>query len=369
METESLLKERRVRIAKAVALEKTDRIPVVLEYSAFAARVTHTQMAEFISSPLKATETMIEAYRRIGDGDAINYGTSSPYGLSYSYGAKVQVPGVDLPPDDIWQVVESELMKIDDYDQILEIGWPDFFKKFLLERVYDDAAPNLLPANQERVDSVALWAQEGVPVLSGGTITTPFELLCGSRSLEKFFLDLTSIPDKIEAVMNQIVPHLAHRECKRAKKMGCAAAWIGGWTAAPFILSPPMWSRFVWPYFRQLVYEVIETGLIALLHLDANWDRELERFTEFPRGKVIVALDGDTDIYRAKEILGDHFCIMGDVPPAMLAFDTPDDVFNYCRKLIRNLGPEGFILHSGCDIPANAKLENVQAMVSAAMES
>jgi len=29
----------------------------------------------------------------------------------------------------------------------------------------------------------------------------------------------------------------------------------------------------------------------------------------------------------------------------------------------------GFILQSGCDIPTSAKLENVQAMVSAARES
>ena len=33
----------------------------------------------------------------------------------------------------------------------------------------------------------------------------------------------------------------------------------------------------------------------------------------------------------------------------------------------RELGPQGFILQSGCDIPANAKLENVQAMVAAAV--
>jgi len=30
------------------------------------------------------------------------------------------------------------------------------------------------------------------------------------------------------------------------------------------------------------------------------------------------------------------------------------------------LGPEGFILHSGCDIPVNARLENVHAMIAAA---
>ena len=60
---------------------------------------------------------------------------------------------------------------------------------------------------------------------------------------------------------------------------------------------------------------------------------------------------------------------MGDVPAAMLAFDTPDNVYNYCNKLIREIGPEGFILHSGCDIPTNAKIENVQVMVQSALES
>ena len=46
-----------------------------------------------------------------------------------------------------------------------------------------------------------------------------------------------------------------------------------------------------------------------------------------------------------------------------------DEAEEYCTRLIKELGPEGFILQSGCDIPANAKLENVQAMVAAARES
>jgi uroporphyrinogen-III decarboxylase len=57
---------------------------------------------------------------------------------------------------------------------------------------------------------------------------------------------------------------------------------------------------------------------------------------------------------------------MGDVPATMLAFKDPDTVFEYSSRLIREIGPEGFILQSGCDIPENAKLENVQAMVAAA---
>ncbi|MEA3232667.1 MAG: uroporphyrinogen decarboxylase family protein [Thermodesulfobacteriota bacterium] len=51
----------------------------------------------------------------------------------------------------------------------------------------------------------------------------------------------------------------------------------------------------------------------------------------------------------------------------MLYLETPDEIYAYCTKLIRELGPKGFILQSGCDIPANAGLMNVQAMVAAAI--
>jgi uroporphyrinogen-III decarboxylase len=118
-----------------------------------------------------------------------------------------------------------------------------------------------------------------------------------------------------------------------------------------------------------MVTEVVDSGLVALLHLDSDWTRELKRFRELPPGKCIVALDGETDIFAAKKILGDRLCIMGDVPASMLYLGDPDTVYRYCTRLIQELGPEGFILQSGCDIPPNASLENVQAMVAAAMAS
>ena len=51
LETARLYDERLNRILKSVALEKPDRVPVVLEYSGFAAHVTKTPMAEFLRSP------------------------------------------------------------------------------------------------------------------------------------------------------------------------------------------------------------------------------------------------------------------------------------------------------------------------------
>ena len=59
MKKSDLYRGRLTRILKAVALEKPDRTPVVLEYSGFAAYVTHTQMAEYLRSPKTNLETMI----------------------------------------------------------------------------------------------------------------------------------------------------------------------------------------------------------------------------------------------------------------------------------------------------------------------
>jgi hypothetical protein len=341
MNTDDLYHQRLTRILKAVALEEPDRTPVVLEYSGFAAYATRTSMAEFLRSPKTNVDTMIRAFCLVGDGDAVNYGAFWPYGLCYDFMSKVRVPGVDLPDNEMWQVVETELMDRNDYDCILDLGWADNVR--------------------------AEWHAHGIPVLSGGDITTPIELLCGARSLPKFAVDLIEIPDKIETVMNIIMPHLASKSIQRAKELGYPLVWVGGWRSAPYLLSPAMWNRFVWPYILKLVYEVVDAGLIALLHLDSDWTRELKRFRELPRGKCIMALDGETNIFKAKEVLGDHMCLMGDVPASMLFFKNSEDVYNYCSRLIRELGPAGFILQSGCDIPANAKLENVQAMVTAAV--
>ncbi len=78
-------------------MDEPDRIPVVLEYSGFAAHVTGTPVAEFLGSPTTTLETMIKAFQLVGEADAINYGSFWPYGLCYDFMAKVRVPGIDLP--------------------------------------------------------------------------------------------------------------------------------------------------------------------------------------------------------------------------------------------------------------------------------
>ncbi len=362
-----LLNQRMTRIKKAVALEKPDRIPVVLPYALFAPRTAGISFNDFCSSIAGSAEAMIQTYYACGDADGMDYTGFATYGLSMFWLSKVKVPGQKLPEDVPYRISEAELVKVQDYDTILNRGWPEFYKEFLGRRVFHDVAPEVLPFNKPYLDAKTVCDPLGIPVLAAGApLSSPFELLCDGRSMTKFIHDLFTMPDKVQAVMNEISPYVYGPFLDISVACGYTGIRVGGWGAADRMLSPKLWDRFVWPYFRKMVQDVVDRGLVAILHLDSDWACDLARFRELPGGRCILGTGGHTDLFKAKELLGDHMCLMADVPTAMFSMSSPDAVYDYCTKLVGELGPEGFILHSGCDIPDDAKLENVRAMVAAA---
>lgn len=366
MDNQALFEERKNRLAQAVALEKTDRTPVVLEMSAFAARVEKMPLSQYVSSSLIQAQALMDTALKVGGADGIDYGCNFPLGLSLSWLSKIKLPGQELSEDSLWQVAEAELMTQADYDRIVDEGYPNWLQNYLKEKFGLDIVQQVAADDLNAPKVMEMWKNIGIPVLRHANTTIPFERFCGARSFSKFIRDLFKIPDKVQAAMDASLPYMTPQSIKRNKELGLDYIWVGGWRSAGSMLSQPLWDRFVFPYMEKIINEIIDSGLTPILHFDSDWTRDLARFKVFPKGKCILELDGLTDIFEAKKILGDTMCIMGDVPPAMFTLGTPDDVHKYCRKLIEELGPNGFILHSGCDIPIDAKLENVQAMVAAA---
>ena len=75
-----------------------------------------------------------------------------------------------------------------------------------------------------------------------------------------------------------------------------------------------------------------------------------------------------TDMARAKEVLGDKCCISGNVPSSLISTGTPQDIKEYCRKLIEVCGKGGgYILAAGSSV-TKAPPENLRAMIEAAKE-
>jgi len=360
---------RRERLRKAVALEPVDKVPVCLEGVAWCARVTGMTLEEFLSDANKATRAEIDSFNLVGNADCVNNPTFASATLNFMWMTGVKRPGYEVGANEPWQVEESGLMTAEDYDRILEMGWPGFQAQFLNERIRPGMLDEFLAFLGKGPSVIEQVTAADMPYLCMAVIIQPFESLCGGRTFTQFVIDLYRMPDRVERVMQTMFPGMNDAGIAGAAALGSPGVWIGGWRSASKMLAQPLWDRFVWPYVKELVTQVDAAGLIPILHFDSDWTRDLARLLELPARRCILSLDSMTDIRAAKEILGDHMCIMGDVPPALLSSGTADEVYDHCRKLIADIGPTGYILQSGCDIPVDAPLENVKAMANAAEDA
>ncbi|SDE31255.1 uroporphyrinogen decarboxylase family protein [Sporomusa acidovorans] len=361
---QELLQERKERLKKTIAFEQTDRTPVIIAGDAVFARHVGMKLSEFVSNMKASHQAILSSFKDLGDvdGTGSTYATATIFPLIFY--SKVKLPGRELPDNTPWQLDERELMTVADYDTILNKGWKAFSDDYLKNRVGFD-----LDSIREQLKDVPNFIKDfedaGIVVYSPKASSTVNEFLGGGRSFPKFMRDMFKMPDKVEAVLDVILEENLAELRQQIRAIKPMVVFMSPARGASEFYSPKIWQRFVWKYLKAAAEAIIEEGAIADLHIDGNWERDLEFFKTLPKHKCIFESDGATNIYKVREVLGDHMCIKGDVPAAMLALGTPDDVYNYSTKLIKDMG-KGFILASGCTIPPNAKFENVKAMVAAA---
>ena len=366
-----LLNARLKRTRDVVEMKKVDKIPVSINGPAFLAKTQGLTIAQYISDFDKAAEAAIGFMDQLKTADSLQTPIMWPEALSLQWLSKVHMPGFDLPDDELWQVDEQEVVKFDDYQYILDHGFAAFRSDVLLNRLHVDMK-RLGEYGAALSVAARRCAGAGYPVINAaGCAAPPFELFCGGRALMNFFVDLMSEPELIARVFKEAMTVLCAEYTAALEACGGAAmgAWVGGWRGAPSMISHDVWEEFVWPYMKEMTMITINHGYVPIFHLDSNWDREFASFTELPARKSILALDGSSDIRLCRKAIGDHSAIMGDVPASILAFSTANEVYEYTTRIIDDVGPgTGLIVSSGCDIPLNAKFENVKAMVDAAAE-
>lgn len=289
--------------------------------------------------------------------------------LSLMWLSQLKVPGRDLPDDSLWQVQEKALIEIEDYDFIIENGFEAFQQKFLPKVLEPGEIEEFVNYSMtEGPQQAQMLVESGLPQVNSYAFTPPFEALCGGRSMTKFFMDCYKRMDKIKAAQDVIYPTTIASTLETLRQSHAIGGWVGGWRGASGMVSPKIWDNLVWPYMKKAAEAFIDNGFIPIMHLDQNWDRDIERFLELPKQKFVLNTDGMTDLARARKLLGDHAAFMGDVPAPILSMGTVVETEDYVKKLIDNVGAKGLIVTSGCDSPANAKFENMVAMFKTAVE-
>ena len=360
------------RIEAVVRLEIPDRVPLAPLLDHFAATYAGISHHELMYEPDKRIAAILKVMKELGPWD-MTYLADTANGplLEAGLPLKIMRPGYELSADEIHQFIEKPMMEVSDYDRILEVGFRQF-RDELLRRIYPDSEERgtllmeslrEMPAHKQAVE------EAGAVVAFSGFIPGPCEFFSYARSFSQFCYDLYDCPEKILAAAEPCVAYFLELAMGAVAASGVNRVFIGATRSSPVGMAPKHFETLALPFFERMIDELAAADITALLHFDNDWTPFLHYFKSLPRGACILELDGYTDIFKAKEILGDTMCIMGDVPATLLAFGSPDEVRAYCKKLIEVVGQDGgFILSSGCSVPANAKPQNVKAMHEAVEE-
>lgn len=362
----SKLQERIDRVNAAIRLEQVDKIPFLSGGPAAMAAYEKVLLKDYCNDMELNCTTNLEFCKDF-NVDGTQAAIFNPRVLINLWFAEVRLPGAGVVPDnDLWQIEEAERMKFEDYARIRDMGfdaWADQFIHTQYGNILEDAAPyfSYYPT------AIRRFEEAGIPSFCDSILASPFEMLCGARSLAAFLDDLIEEPEEVEETLDLVHKRnmAAFEALFRDSPVKPRGVWVGGWRGTPGMLSPAMFERFSWKYMREYIDLCIQYDVIPVCHLDSDWTLGMHYFRELPSHKMILALDGQTDIFKAREVIGNHSCIMGDVPASMLAFGKTQDVYDYCMRLIREIGPAGYIMCSGCDVPYNADFDNVRQMQKA----
>jgi uroporphyrinogen decarboxylase len=363
------------RIDEAMALRPTDRIPVSPLLISYPARCAGVKMGEMYSHFETWFEALDTTEQALGHFDTVF--PFWPRDVCRLQMLAYRLPGRDLPDDEIAQMIESEVMRREDYERIVAGKFNQWYYDYLA-RMWELRAsyplcmpliiPRLLAINTRSLRVKRRWGRRGVPTNFDIAIYPPFDLFSLARSIGPFFYDLYDCPDLVEAAMRAAMKdNLDTIQIPLRIKRGSTVCIYPMRSSASFI-STQFFERFALPYLKEIVQTLHQAGLRCVIHCDGNWTRMLPYFRELPGRSCIVEFDGLTDIFHAKAVLGDHLCLKGDVPATLLATGSREDVLDYCHRLIKEVGRDGgFILSSGCEVPSDAPLENVRAIIDAAM--
>ena len=361
------------RIEKAIHLQPLEggEVPVAPLIITYTGKLAGIKQAEIFSKVKSWRQAVDLAVKKIGAPD-MGFAIF-PRDVPFSEGLRHRLPGRELGEDDLFQLIEEEVMLREDYERILKDGFArwnlDYFLRLDPSLPRGGIGRTIVTLKFIRMGlrirgNAAQLDRLGILPAFYSACYPPFDFFSLARSVSKFSTDLFDCPELLQKACEASVGPTLATAMQSLMPTGGKRVCIYAMRSSVTFISPKMFEKMSLPYLKHMVEFFVNKGITPIIHCDANWTPLLHYFRELPKAKCILELDGDTDIFKAKEILGDWMCLKGDVPAQMLAFGEVGEVEDYCEKLISVVGKGGgFILGSGCEVPLNAKVENVQAMI------
>jgi uroporphyrinogen-III decarboxylase len=354
----------RERLLAAVHMEKPDRVPIcpLIDTPPAATLLGLEGWKECAKGYASQIDLQLRLWDEYGGWDGFNAPIDANEGALL--GMKYAPPTQERPEV---QVIEKEVWTEDEYEVLIEEGWFSFVVNHLLKRVSDDpeAVIALSEANEkERARFREELQKRGGVEWDGGDTFHPFFNLSLSRGMVNFAEDVFYRPDVVEKAIAKMTPEFIESTLERAKASERIVLTFVEERAGGFFFPLHVFERLWLPYALQFVEAMHAEGIVTVFHLDACFDKNIAYFKQFPKGSIMLDLDGSTDIFKAREVLGDQVCLGGDVDPALLSLGKPEEISAYCRRLIDEVGRDGGLsLNVGCSVPYAVEPENFRAFL------
>lgn len=407
---EQLYEEREKRVRETIALKEPDRVPVLMGMTYFADRYTGVLPATAYYDPTAWKEAVAKTVLALEpDLYRLSSGGNSGLVLETLDARQTRWPGGNLPLNTTHQFVEGEYMKEDEYDLFLADP-SDFVMRYYLPRVFaalqpiaklpplrtmvaagnftsiltlfatpefEQLAKALAKAGQEQQEwsQVMGTFQEEMASLgfpphghAGGVGGAPFDAISDNlRGMRGTMIDMYRRPEKLlqacEMILQMQMEKAAPADPK--KRGNPKRLFLALHRGAQGFMSRKQFETFYWPGLKKALLTSIDLGYVPMPFFEGDFTDRLEYLLELPKGKVVCHFE-HMDMAKAKEVLGGHLCIMGNVPSPLLQLGSPQDVEEYCQDLIKVCGKGGgFILTNASSID-EAKPANVKAMIDSA---
>lgn len=135
--------------------------------------------------------------------------------------------------------------------------------------------------------------------------------------------------------------------------------------SSPSVIPPALFRSRVLPRLARLIEAFRRAGApAAWLHIAGPTTPILPLYADI--GVDIANFDYEVTVEQAVEALP-NTCLDGNLRPLDFVQAPPERIAEDAARLVTAFAPRGrFILSSGCEIPPQAKSENIEAMVQAA---
>ena len=403
-EAEKAYHDRITRVKDAIQLKVPDRVPVYISSGFFPDYYTditpETAMYEYGKLGMAWKNLVLDFQPDVYAGLAIALPKKAFGILNYKLDS---LPGHGTTPDTPYQCIEAENMMADEYDALIQDP-SDFLMRVYLPRIFGVLKPfhqlltltntveipfvepylmryaipevrsafeALLAAGQEALKWQEIVAvcnkslnEAGFPISTSGSTKAPFDVLGDTpRRTKGIMIDMYRQPDKVLEALEGLTPLMISVGVNGARSSERPLVFIPLHRGADSFMSDEQFKRFYWPTLREVIMGLIAKGLVPFVFAEGAYSNSrLEIVKDIPRGKTLWLFD-DTDMAKAKKVLGDTACIAGNVPISLLSTGEPDEVKTYCKKLIDVAGKDGgFIMASGSVID-QAKPENLRTMI------